>query len=389
MLRESVIKMLERPGYESGTEWYGLGLNVSDGGESWGHSGNTPDGTHSSVFRHHSGFTWTVLFNEGGSGIRNLDIDLDTMMRHALSMTPRFSSYSTLLFKQLSFLSMESVYYGIYSTNMDLVYEILLPYEMLDEHYTSLKLAGYYIQYIDLISNDAKVYVNIIWKKNEENVDWFIRKYYVDNRSYTSLDTVEKDVEQLLTSRYQIHTLATCSAKTCLHCVIVGRKKTNLKLSHRFFFFTTFDRVNEYVTNSGSKIIVQSLCPFGKKTFLTAFIENDKSEMKCPNKFWIAVSENDFLSYMKEEDHNFGIQHFQFYFNGLSDNVFVSFVLSPDVKHRSTCKYGLTRHAFMKTLTDIVRSTDVEVEKICAYVCKGSFYFACLTVDKDVVPSLR
>jgi hypothetical protein len=376
--------MLERPTYENGSKWYGLGLNVTDSGESWGHTGSMPAGTHSSVFRHHSGLTWVVLFSGGRSGIQNLSIDLDAMMKHALSMTQRFSSYSTLLLNQLTFLSMESVHYGVYSAGMDHVYEILLPYEKLDEHYDNLKAAGFYIRHIDLICNDAKLYVNIIWKKNEKNFDWFIRKYDVDNRRYGSLNTVEKDVEEILSSRHQIQTLATCSAKRSLHCVVVFRERSNLNLYYKFFFCTTVHRVNQYVTESGGRVIVQSLCPYVHDTLLTTVVEREVGVIRRPNRFCIAIDLNDFLTCLKSGDPNSGILQFQFYYNYYSNDVKVSYVSSRDVKRRVICRWGFTRYAFMKTLMETARS-DMVVENISAYVCRGNFYFACMTVDREAV----
>uniref|UniRef100_A0A8W8J7G7 Beta-lactamase-related domain-containing protein n=1 Tax=Magallana gigas TaxID=29159 RepID=A0A8W8J7G7_MAGGI len=117
--KDSVTQMLERPECCPDKEWYGLGLKVSDNGESWGHFGRIPEGTHSLAFRDQSGITWTVLFSQVESGSQTLDIELGTMMRHALSVTPRFSSYSSVLFKHVSFLGMEVSFYGMYSSHID------------------------------------------------------------------------------------------------------------------------------------------------------------------------------------------------------------------------------------------------------------------------------
>ncbi|XP_061176509.1 uncharacterized protein LOC133185363 [Saccostrea echinata] len=384
--KEMVKQMLEKPWFENGSEWLGLGLNVTDDGESWGHLGSKPKGTHSLAARHHSGFTWVALFSEGETGCDDLYLDLDTMMKHALSMSPRFSSYSTVLFKQLSFWSMEVQYYGIYSSNTDQLYEVLLPYELLDRHYMNLKFAGYFIQHIDLVSNNGKLFVNIVWNQLKKNQNWCIRKYHVDHRSVGACNTVEKDVEHFF-SRYQIHTLSTCKVKTYFHCVIVFKEKTNLKLSQKFLFLSPYNCAIKYITDSlvyGNKVVNPSVCQVGLSKLLTAVLEYEGHERSVPNRYWIAAYPEFFAHIIKVDDEvvHFGLQHAQFYSNNAPDSVtgaFVCFVLSSDIKHRSTCKYGLTRYAFMKTLTDIVRSGEVEVEKICTYLHKGCFHFALVT----------
>lgn len=159
--KDSVTQMLERPECCPDKEWYGLGLKVSDNGESWGHFGRIPEGTHSLAFRDQSGITWTVLFSQVESGSQTLDIELGTMMRHALSVTPRFSSYSSVLFKHVSFLGMEVSFYGMYSSHIDQVFEVFLPFYLIENHYTTMKQEGYFMHHIDLV-NMMKIFMQTL-----------------------------------------------------------------------------------------------------------------------------------------------------------------------------------------------------------------------------------
>ncbi|XP_076439738.1 esterase EstB-like [Babylonia areolata] len=84
----SFSAMLERPAYESGRDWYGFGLDVQDGGQTWGHTG-AMEGTSGTCQRHHSGLTWAFLLNAWAS-----DTDLDGVVKCALSSaTPDLSPF--------------------------------------------------------------------------------------------------------------------------------------------------------------------------------------------------------------------------------------------------------------------------------------------------------
>ena len=79
--------MLERPPYESGRDWYGLGLDVQDWGNTWGHTG-AMEGTCGTVQRHHSGLSWAFLLNAWAA-----DMDLDGVVKLALSSVGHLSPF--------------------------------------------------------------------------------------------------------------------------------------------------------------------------------------------------------------------------------------------------------------------------------------------------------
>lgn len=83
----TVQSMLERPWYESGRDWYGLGLDVQDWGDTWGHTG-AMEGTCGTVQRHHSGLSWAFLLNAWAA-----DMDLDGVVKLALSSVDHFSPF--------------------------------------------------------------------------------------------------------------------------------------------------------------------------------------------------------------------------------------------------------------------------------------------------------
>ncbi|XP_005099997.1 uncharacterized protein LOC101853004 [Aplysia californica] len=59
---ERAEESLSRPCFESGHDWYGLGWDVQDDGQSFGHTGGM-EGTCSSLYRHRSGISWAFLLN--------------------------------------------------------------------------------------------------------------------------------------------------------------------------------------------------------------------------------------------------------------------------------------------------------------------------------------
>jgi len=73
--------MIQQPTYEPETsrEWYGLGLDVQDGGCSWGHTG-AMEGTSTTYLHHKSGFSWVLLLNSWSR-----DMDMDGLVKYALS----------------------------------------------------------------------------------------------------------------------------------------------------------------------------------------------------------------------------------------------------------------------------------------------------------------
>ncbi|KAL3882794.1 hypothetical protein ACJMK2_029101 [Sinanodonta woodiana] len=76
---DSVVAMLERPAYEHGDTWYGLGLDTEDAGQTYGHTG-AMEGTSTTLYRFRNGFTWAFLLNSWSK-----DMDLNGLIKYALS----------------------------------------------------------------------------------------------------------------------------------------------------------------------------------------------------------------------------------------------------------------------------------------------------------------
>ncbi|KAK7463974.1 hypothetical protein BaRGS_00038014 [Batillaria attramentaria] len=92
LLKESSIqKILERPHYEHGQDWYGLGFDVQDWGKTWGHTG-AMEGTCGTVQCHHSGLAWAFLLNAWA-----VDMDLDGVVKLALSSVSELAPFSSNL----------------------------------------------------------------------------------------------------------------------------------------------------------------------------------------------------------------------------------------------------------------------------------------------------
>lgn len=320
--KDSVTQMLERPECCPDKEWYGLGLKVSDNGESWGHFGRIPEGTHSLAFRDQSGITWTVLFSQVESGSQTLDIELGTMMRHALSVTPRFSSYSSVLFKHVSFLGMEVSFYGMYSSHIDQVFEVFLPFYLIENHYKTMKQEGYFMHHIDLVNMSENIYANIVWNKNEGIQDWLIRKNSINSQELR-FGEEERDVMQIISSGFKVHTVATCSTQSSFHSVIVFRKKSDVdtRLIQRFLIIVVEDcspcnPLNRLVSDISNMVVLLSVCYIGEIKLLTAVTECDLNKRRVRTEFYIASNLQAFSrNLLKASEIRIGLQHVQFYKN--------------------------------------------------------------------------
>lgn len=384
--KDSVTQMLERPECCPDKEWYGLGLKVSDNGESWGHFGRIPEGTHSLAFRDQSGITWTVLFSQVESGSQTLDIELGTMMRHALSVTPRFSSYSSVLFKHVSFLGMEVSFYGMYSSHIDQVFEVFLPFYLIENHYTTMKQEGYFMHHIDLVNMSENIYANIVWNKNEGIQDWLIRKNSINSQELR-FGEEERDVMQIISSGFKVHTVATCSTQSSFHSVIVFRKKTDVdtRLIQRFLIIVVEDcspcnPLNRLVSDISNMVVLLSVCYIGEIKLLTAVTECDLNKRRVRTEFYIASNLQAFSrNLLKASEIRIGLQHVQFYKNKRTKEVCVCVVLSMSAKLTNTCVWGLTRYAFMQSLANFVKSDSLAIDKICTYVDEGKIYYAYFT----------
>lgn len=378
--------MLERPECCPDTEWYGLGLKVSDNGESWGHFGRVPEGTHSLAFRDQSGITWTVLFSQVESGSQTLDIELGTLVRHALSVTPRFSSYSSLLFKHVSFLGMEVSFYGMYSSHIDQVFEVFLPFHLIENHYTTMKQEGYFMHHIDLVNMSENIYANIVWNKNKGIQDWFIRKNSITSQD-SRFGVEEKDVMQIISSGFKVHTVTTCSTQSLFHSVIVFRKKTNedTRLIQRFLIIVVEDcsqgnPLNRLVSDISNMVVLLSVSYIGEIKLLTSVTECDLGKRRVRTEFYIASNLQAFSrNLIKASEIGIGLQHVQFYKNMKTKEVCVCVVLSMSAKLTNTCVWGLTRYAFMQSLANFVKSDNLAIDKICTYVDEGKIYYAYFT----------
>ena len=385
LTRASVIQMLEKPKCVSDSEWYGMGLQVSDEGQSWGHLGGVPDGTHSLAFRDQSGLTWIVLFSEAESGMPTSEIELNTMMRHALSVTSTFAAYSTLLFKDISFLSMNVPFYSMYSSNMSEVYEILLPYDLIEGHYMTLKQGGYFMHHIDLFNMNEQVYANIVWFRNEGNPDWFIRQHEASTSNGLKFDAEVKSVTDILSSGYKIHSVASCGTQEIFKNVTIFIKKTdqNRALCQKYSLaeITSYRMMSRVVCGLTNKVILVSVCFCGGVKLLTIVSESGGVEGRVPNQYFFSASVKVFIQTIQKDPQEspLGLRHVQFYSNYYSQNVFVCFVRSPDVEPILACDLGLSRYALMKKLTSLAKSVEVKVDKICAYVCEGKVLFAYAT----------
>lgn len=260
--------MLACPKFEKGSEWYGLGLDVEDEGQTWGHTGYM-DGTTTTFRRDKSGFSWVLLFNAGAT-----DHDLDGLVRFALSSLQLSSNLSGLKYMGENVRNFE-----ISSKDGAQVYNILIPLRNVDGIACAMKSKGYYMQDVDLVVYENEYYINIIWNLNEANVDWFYKIYHdvvIDDSG------TEKDINNHLSNGFRIHTLSICTYakhQSGIYTAVIYMRQRDIcgqSTQHIIFLNELYEHSNLDLQIHGD-VIICSVCYYSEKMYVSMVSEKFNS----------------------------------------------------------------------------------------------------------------
>ena len=150
--------------YEKGDAWYGLGLDVSDEGSCFGHTGNM-EGTSSTLFHMNNGLTWALLMNAWAK-----DTDYDGLIKYALSTVTNLP-----MWQDLTLTTYDNEEFLVVSKDCCQCVRILLPHSQLIPHVARMKPLGYRISHISALSCSGDVFFNVVWTKPlEPQPDWLI-----------------------------------------------------------------------------------------------------------------------------------------------------------------------------------------------------------------------
>lgn len=145
--------------YEKGDSWYGLGLDVSDDGHSFGHTGNM-EGTSSTLHHENNGLTWALLMNAWAK-----DTDYDGLIRYALS------TVWTLPMWQGINIDNELI---VFSEDCVQCVRILLPHSQVVTHAAMMKSEGYFLSHVNALSLSDNVLFSLVWNKLSLQPEWTI-----------------------------------------------------------------------------------------------------------------------------------------------------------------------------------------------------------------------
>lgn len=269
--------MLARPKFEKGIEWYGLGLDVQDKGQTWGHTGYM-DGTTTTFRRDKNGYSWVLLFNAGAT-----DQDLDGLVKFALSSLQSYGPLSDLKNVGVKVKSLQ-----ISSEDGVQIYHILLPLKEIENYACCLSSRGYYMQDIDLVVYENSFYVNVIWNYNRAKIDWFYKIYH--SVSVGNSDT-ESDIINQIKNGFKIHTLTVCTDpkhQTDIYtAVIYVRRGTSEVIQHvTYLQEVSVDAPPDL--QSSHNIVLCTVCYYCDKLYVSTVFEDSKL-----NENFVPLVDND------------------------------------------------------------------------------------------------
>lgn len=197
--------MLEKPSYETGQNWYGLGLDVQHSGDTWGHTGEM-DGTSASFQHHCSGFSWTILFNSWSH-----DSDIDGLIKYALSTVSIWPLW------QRSNSIVPDHEFEIVSDDGYQVINVLYPHIKLKELIDQMRMKNYCIKWISSMIYKTRTVFNIIWHKQTVSSEDCI---FVDLKMNIAILQIQKASEE----GYRITLMDCYMVKNVPHFLIIWEK---------------------------------------------------------------------------------------------------------------------------------------------------------------------
>ncbi|XP_060067712.1 uncharacterized protein LOC132547921 [Ylistrum balloti] len=357
---ETFEKMLQRPKYENGEEWYGLGLDVQDGGQSWGHTG-AMEGTSTTFLHHRSGVSWVLLLNSWSR-----DMDLDGLLKFSLSHVPHLPLWNPVM-PSLSELSAEYFYKIASKDKLQIVYVLVL-YKDLSQHIADLTNMGYWITALNMFVHNGQLYFNIVWRENKDNVFWKVNHYTSDDPQ------LYQDFPEECETNLCVDILDTCYFNKTFQYIFICKKRNTLMKQILSFHVPGKIHLDRLLSlkKLNYDIKIQSVCVKQGDIFVSSvFFYN--SGTPCTTISWLQITPDNFVYELgkKLSLHTFGLVYVKFYTDG--DLPSVSMILTTEKPSVCLQRHDVSRFGF---LYELHRSADVPVQFLCGYRSEGILNFA-------------
>ncbi|GAB1600727.1 uncharacterized protein LOC115210556 [Argonauta hians] len=352
--RESIQMMLDLPDYENGNEWYGLGLEVEDSGQSWGHTG-AMEGTSCTVMCDKSGLTWALLFNAWSK-----DMDLNGLTRYAVSSIPGLP----LCHKVKSWCGSTL---NTSTNDGKQVVAVIIPHDLLHTHTDMMTSAHHTIHWISSHHLNGQVYFNIVWHSST-----------CSSSSLVCVDVSLASVENLISKQCDLGFSIKLLESYCLN--------------GRLNFFIVFDKKNvvpqrvyshqnpeehlatvKELKKSGWHLVIQSLVFMDNSLCVSSVYNKTKPALQTVS--WLCITVDNFMFELKKQIKNrLTLIYVKFLSQG--EDVFVSAIWNCQQNKKDYwLRNSVSRYGFLYELRN-ASVKDLYVDFISSYVEDGVVYFA-------------
>ncbi|XP_052086879.1 uncharacterized protein LOC127724072 isoform X2 [Mytilus californianus] len=336
--------MIERPSYELGDQWYGLGLDVQNNGLSWGHTG-AMEGTSTTVHCHKSGLSWALFFNTWAK-----DMDLDGLMKYGLSK---------ILHLPLWTKSLSNNEYVVHSEEQ-IVY-LLLPLYNLQSYVKSF--TGYYLSQVDITEYKDSLCVNAIWKKSTSRHLVFINK---------NIGNIHDLVQDCNLCNAYVYMLESYCYENDIYYIIGLResyKEVQQEICVNLNAAKHLIRMKK-MKNSGFTMRAQSVAGKLDNLFVSSVFDK---ENKLNFVSWLQITMENFVFELgKNSRKNLAPVYVNCF--SIGGEPFVSAIWIPGEKKQYLQRHDVSIYGFLYELQESVKN-QVSLEKICSYYNDGVLNF--------------
>lgn len=336
--------MIEKPSYEFGDQWYGLGIDVQNSGLSWGHTG-AMEGTSTTVHCHKSGLSWALFFNTWAK-----DMDLDGLMKYGLSK---------ILHLPLWTKSLSNNEFVVHSEEQ-IVY-LLLP---LDTLQTCIKsFTDYCLSHVDMTEYKGSLCLNAIWKKSTSRHLVFINK---------NIENIYHLVQDCNLCNAYIYMLDSYCYENNIY-YIIGIRESHLKVQQEICL--NLDAAEHLIRmkkmkNSGFTMRTQSVAGKVDTLFVSSVFDKEK---KSNFVSWLQITMENFVFELgKNSSKNLAPAYVNCF--SIGGDPFVSAIWIPGEKKQYLQRHDVSIYGFLYELQESVNS-QVYLEKVCSYYNDGVLNF--------------
>ncbi|KAK3598821.1 hypothetical protein CHS0354_007425 [Potamilus streckersoni] len=352
---DSVAAMLERPAYELGDTWYGLGLDTEDGGQTYGHTG-AMEGTSTTLYSFQNGFTWAFLLNSWSK-----DMDLNGLIKYALS-----TLYAQPDKYRVHMKSSDEEYF-ITSLNDTQCIRIFLSRDLIYTYFEAMKEKGFIMTSINSMSHMEQVFFNVICDRNESECDWC---FYTDVHA--------KDLDDYMTKIQQngffvsfLESYVFCNE--ILHILVA---KTGDPISQRVVYtdnLVLYEKIKEAYYSEG--YILKSQSVVEAQGIIAVSSIYDLRQDTIPKIIsWLNITVENFLYELnRQTKQNHGLIYVKFYTG--KDLPKVSAVWSSNDNSVVLQRHDVSRYGFLYEMKESMRK-NVLVKFVNSYMDDGIVYFA-------------